>query len=118
MRGVITHGEQKHQKRLADVRAFLVFSLLNLALLCGGGAAIVSCGVAVGFNTDPVIDVWLWVFAFPCQAASSLGSEPIAFAFLFVNPFVYGAVWWFLWKMVRLMRAKPAEDESPPLRDG
>jgi len=107
----MNHDEKEGRKRLADVRVFLVFSLLNLALLCGGGAVIVSCGVAVGFNTDPVIDVWLWVFAFPCQAASSLGSETLAFAFLFVNPFAYGLVWWFLWKMVRLMLTKPAGDD-------
>ena len=106
----MNHDEKEGRKRLADVRVFLVFSLLNLALLCGGGAVIVSCGVAVGFNTDPVIDVWLWVFAFPCQAATSLGWETFAKALLPVNPFAYGLVWWFAWKMLRLLRTKPSDE--------
>lgn len=91
--------------------------LLNLLLVCGGSATIAISGVGGRFNADPVLDVWLWVFAFPIQAAHSLGWDSLALALLFVNPFIYGLVWWFLWKMLRLMRAKPADDEPLPPND-
>jgi hypothetical protein len=96
-----------------DVRAFVGFTFLNFVLVCGGG-----CGLSLIGSTQ-MAAAWFWVFAFPVMLVDVLwGLDEVTFVFpLLLNPLVYGVMWWFAWRMFRLMRPKPTEDGSPPLHN-
>lgn len=96
---------------LTDAKVVGRFALLNFLLICVG----MCCWGGV---LDRVGAVWFWVFAFPGSAAAALvGWGPVPWVLLALNPLIYGVMWWFVWKMVRLMRPKVDEDGSPPLHN-
>lgn len=93
-----------------DVAVFAAASLLNLIL-------IVPCGLIVSLSDSPkkgfgVSDLWYWVFATPALGAKSLGWTEFALALIVVNPLIYGAMGWLLWRMFRLMRSKPGDEKE------
>ncbi len=89
-------------------RVFLRFSLLNFALVVIGACFLMSSPPPTP-GAIRFWEIWQWVFAFPFMAAERLGVSMKEWWWVFVtlNPFLYGAQWWFGWRMWRLMRPKP-----------
>lgn len=59
-------------------------------------------------------DIWFWAMALPVKLVETLGwaswvSGDGWMAMYAVNSILYGGMWWFVWRMWTLMRAKPAE---------
>jgi hypothetical protein len=107
----MTEDDDKGPAWVADLGAFGTFTLVS-AVLEGVGIGLIFWQVYGG--GWPVAIPWMWVFCFPSMAAHSLGFDDVARGLLWLNPLIYGAMWWFAWEMFRLMRAKPREVESPP----
>lgn len=57
---------------------------------------------------------WAWVFIFPCMLAYALGIQSLAGVLLILNPFIYGVLWWRLWRAVRRMTRKSPKKSSSP----
>ena len=57
---------------------------------------------------------WMWAFAAPVWAIHTLGWNSLTWPLVWINPLIYGLMWWLLWRMFRLMRPKPTDGESPP----
>lgn len=94
------------RERWVSLGVFAGFSLLNLWLMCVGG-----CIGAFTLGPPPpgqvkVADVWLWCVAFPAMATKDLDFT-LANVLMVANPFLYGGMGWFAWRMWSLMRAKP-----------
>ena len=90
-----------------DVKVFAGFALLNLFLT-------IPCGVSMTGGTRSSVggwkaDLWYWVFATPTTLARELGWGEVAAAMFWVNPLIYGLIWWGLWRAVKLFRTKPAD---------
>jgi hypothetical protein len=90
-----------------DVAVFVGMTVLNLIL-------ILPCGVILTLSDSPkkgfgVSDLWYWVFATPPMTAAQLGWYDLAKLLALLNPLIYGATWWLLWRVVKMWRTKPAE---------
>lgn len=102
------HDAKGNRLWLPDLTVLARFTVLNFLLVFVGVIG------TVGFGWGTAGKVWLWVFAFPCSLAAALRSwEPVVWVLLGLNPFIYGVLWWFMWKMFWLMRSKPTDDELP-----
>jgi len=89
-----------------DLLVFVGLVLLNFFLICMGSVL----GFIFDFdrgNRPGVSDLWLWVFATPPMIARMCGREDWVPWLVRLNPLVYGATWWLMWKMFWLMRPKP-----------
>jgi hypothetical protein len=89
-------------------------ALLNIFLTFPCGTVFVTSVPSMG-GVQP-LQVWYWVFAAPVVIAREIDSD-WALPAIFINPLLYGLIWWGMWRMFRLMRAKPTEGDSPPLHN-
>lgn len=93
------------------VRSLLVFvgcCLVNVFFCCIWNVILLA-----ELGTPPggvkASDIWFWIFMFPARAMKDMNWEA-ANVLLFLNPFIYGGMWWFAWRMWRLMRRKSESD--------
>lgn len=89
--------------RRIGLRVFIWASVANLAM--------VVLFALMGWYWPTTSKHLLWVIATPPMALESagFGFRWNLWFWLTVNPFIYGAMWWFAWRMWRLMRAKTEE---------
>jgi hypothetical protein len=97
-----------------DVLVFVGLALLNFALILPCAFPLNKWAPNRGVRPS---ELWLWAFATPAMVARELGGTSVAVVVIWLNPLFYGLMWWAVWRMFRLMRAKPREDESPPLHN-
>lgn len=95
-------GVSRVRPWVKDATAFLGFVLINAALLWLGLTLYRSWD-----RGEPEwVHWWLWAIAAPVWAAHSANQSELFWPLVWLNPLVYGAVWWFLWRMLRLIRTK------------
>jgi hypothetical protein len=97
-----------------NLRVFLLtYSVSAVLMLCSGCLA--------SFDPTPptpgtvrASDLLVWAFAFPFKTAEVLGWELRVWApgLALLTPLYYGTVWWFAWRMWRLMRRKSEGEQS------
>lgn len=99
--------EEKPTPWSRNLLVFIRCCFLNLVILC-----MWPCLSGFDGRTPPgslkAADVWAWMFAFPARSMKDV-DERFAIVLLIVNPLIYGVMWWFVWRMWRLMRRKPPE---------
>lgn len=95
------------KERWVSIGVFAGFSLFNLMLMCAGG---VLCMFSLGPPGRLSFgELWLWVVALPAMATKEV-DWTLANLLMIANPFLYGGMGWFAWRMWKLMRGKrPAE---------
>jgi hypothetical protein len=95
-----------------ELRVFYRLSLLNFVLAGGGFFLIGWSGVGGAAFSAHLAFFWLMVFAFPVYTAIHLEwSGPVTVLMCFLNPFIYGAMWWAIWRMCRLLRSKRTKSD-------
>ena len=102
---------EKMRPWVKDSTVFAGFILLDAALIGIAYWATPRCG--------PIVPLWLecwwWAFGAPvCVADRYHCSVEWMWRVFWVNPFIYGLIWWATWRMYRLIRSKPADGVSPP----
>jgi hypothetical protein len=110
----MTQNGNRRRPWLADIGVLAAFILASVVLECVGVELWNRDSLGDGWG---ISRPWMWVFCFPMTAASALGYVPVANALIWLNPFIYGAMWWAVWRMFRLMRTKPSERVRSPLHN-
>ena len=85
----------------------------GVAALAGVNVFLLLAGVPLGcygLDLGAVSDVWYGAFALPIVAAAHSGYAPLAWSMVFLNPLIYGAMWYGAWRGFRwLVRNRDGE---------
>ncbi len=89
-----------------DVLVFAVATLVSLVLTCGGP----PLAERLDASGCPrlVAEAVPFVFITPAWVARELGVEDLILVLIALNPLLYGLMWWGAWRIVKLLRTKPA----------
>ena len=93
---------------LRNAVAFLVFVLFDASLMSIG---LVVCRSS-GRSTPVWVDLLMWSLATPVWAVRKLKWYELFWPLVWINPYIYGAVWWLMWRVARLMRSKLSSDHT------
>lgn len=93
---------------LKDVLVFVGFTILDGLLMAAGYVALILT------KSPPAVPMWLecwwWVFGAPVWLAVKAGcTAEWGWPIFWANPFVYGLLWWAIWKLAKLCWPKRAE---------
>ena len=88
--------------------AFLGFVLLNAVLMCIG----IKLWFEWGPRTPDWLNWWMWTFAAPAWAIRVFQNKELFWTTIWINPVLYGAIWWLMWRFARVMRSKLSSDDT------
>lgn len=85
----------------SDWPLILLFAFIHL-LLTGALFIFAFCAISSQALWD-VFKVMCWVLLFPIMVAGMCGLDTSAAGWFVLNSMLYGVIWWFSWRMYKLM---------------